>query len=368
MTTAAIPPPPQLGPPAVSRFEYNLLTILRFVLGQVPAEQAMPLMKARASRPACLSRTAVELVQDTLAKGCVLFLVRSGGWRRERFLRAGQPTAGRVWDRVPEAERSLDFSRHALEFLIGLTADVPGGNNDTWDALTDELTPGDELLFYLAYEALTRDADTAAALQRKAAFRENRLAWLTHPGDFAGPDEPTPPRFDPLFEKQWAAILECLQPYLTVHWIRAERQKGLAADWKAMRLRGRAEFAALSAFLAAAERAGRYDLARFVLRANAELLSAGDPAVTDWTGGLAGNAPARLADRLETQRAALAFVRTAETLAGWEQQARSIGYFDDGYAAAQLWKADWEAANGDEVVARARRLLRQLEPLNISPA
>ena len=33
------------------------------------------------------------------------------------------------------------------------------------------------------------------------------------------------------------------------------------------------------------------------------------------------------------------------------------------YAASQLWKADWEAARGDEAAAKARRLMEQLDPL-----
>jgi hypothetical protein len=47
----------------------------------------------------------------------------------------------------------------------------------------------------------------------------------------------------------------------------------------------------------------------------------------------------------------------------WERKARSVGYFDEDYQASQLWKADWEAADGDETAARAHRVLEQLEPL-----
>ena len=47
---------------------------------------------------------------------------------------------------------------------------------------------------------------------------------------------------------------------------RSERAKGQIGDWKRMRQQGRAEFAALTAFLAAAEKAARPDLARFVLQ------------------------------------------------------------------------------------------------------
>ena len=62
----------------VSRFETNLLTILDCFLGRGPLEQALPLIVSRAPQPDCLSRAAVELVQDRLAKGCALRLAKAG--------------------------------------------------------------------------------------------------------------------------------------------------------------------------------------------------------------------------------------------------------------------------------------------------
>jgi hypothetical protein len=52
-----------------------------------------------------------------------------------------------------------------------------------------------------------------------------------------------------------------------------------------------------------------------------------------------------------------------ETLAAWQDRARYVGYYDEGYQASQLWKAEWEAANGDRVAARARAAVEMLEPL-----
>src|SRR5436309_2743163 len=98
------------SPKLVSRFEANLLRILRFFVKQVPAEQAMPLVGDRFDPPKCLSAAAVELVQDSLAKGCVLYLVRAGAWKRDRFLRNGEPKFGRLWDRSPVEGLALEFS------------------------------------------------------------------------------------------------------------------------------------------------------------------------------------------------------------------------------------------------------------------
>jgi hypothetical protein len=109
---------------AVMRFEHNLLRILHFFLGRVPLEQARSLIQAPAEkgRPKCLSKPAVELVQDALRKGTVELLARAGGWRPEAFLRNGKAKEGRLWDRTPPRELGLPFSRHALDFLIWITS------------------------------------------------------------------------------------------------------------------------------------------------------------------------------------------------------------------------------------------------------
>ena len=50
--------------PRVSRFEAELLTILQGFLGHVPRSQLLPLLARASQRPKCLSRQAVELIQD----------------------------------------------------------------------------------------------------------------------------------------------------------------------------------------------------------------------------------------------------------------------------------------------------------------
>jgi hypothetical protein len=348
----------------VSKFEYNLLRILRFVLGHMPAEQAGALIYARPdSTPPCLSRTCVRLVCDMLAKGLVLHLVRSGGWRDERFLRANEPVQGRVWERQPPAARQLTFSEHPLTFLVWLTAEKPNDAKEPWDAPPAELTPADELFFALAFDALRALPDAAAALAPKKAFRRNPLCWLLAPAECSAQDEPDPPPFAPWMTGARATMLECLQPVLAQRWVRTERSKGQIGDWKRMRHQGRAEQATLAAFLAAAEAAARPDLARFLLRTASALLAGPELDPGFWTGGLQGSGPPRLADRLETQRVALAVPRQLDTLQRWDRRARSVGYFDDDYQASQLWKADWEAAAGDAIASHAKRILERLEPL-----
>ena len=56
-------------------------------------------------------------------------------------------------------------------------------------------------------------------------------------------------------------------------------------------------------------------------------------------------------------------LRQQPRLQEWERRARSVGYWDEGYAASQLWKADWERFQGDEVTERAQNIIRQLDPM-----
>jgi hypothetical protein len=367
MTRTAAPPtrPPEPdGPRQVSKFEFNLLRILRFLVGHFPADQGLQLVRSSASRPDCLGGGAVDLVKDTLGKALVLFLTRAGGWRNDRYLRNNAPTPGRVWERIPLDERTLEFSRPVLDFLLWLTAEKVHETKQAWDTAPKALTPADELFFWLAFDAMRTDPDLLAVLRKKDAFRLNPLCWISVPGDVADPDsnKPAAPDMAPMFTDLRAVLLECLQSHLTHRWTRSERAKGQIGDWKRMRQQGQAEFVGLQAFLQAAEAARRTDLARFVLRTNAATLQS-DLTPAFWTGGLQGSGPPRLADRLETQRAALALPRQMETLEAWQEHARYVGYFDEDYQATQMWKAEWEAANGDRVAARARAAVEMIEPL-----
>ncbi len=354
MTTDLAP----IGPPAVSRFEYNLLRILRFLVGQMPADQAMNLVYAKLPVPPCLSRVCIRIAQDTLAKASVLHLAESGGWRRERFLVDRRPTEGRVWERLPLELRKLAFGPSPLAFLMWLTAEKPTDTTNRWDA-PGGLTAADELFFLMAYDELKAEPEVAQALAEKHYFRGNPLVRLAYAGDFAG----AVPDFAGCFSGTRVSILECLQPVLAQRWIRSERAKGQIGDWKRMRRQGEVELDTLRAFLKAAQDARRPDLARFVLAANSVLLAPPELGLGFWTGGLQGQGPGRLADRIETQRAALAFPRQLETLQSWERQARNVGYYEEDYAASQLWKADWESARGDAVAAKARALVERLDPL-----
>jgi hypothetical protein len=303
-------------------------------------------------------------VQDRLAKGCIQILARAGGWRRERFLRGDRVAEGRLWERTPPAELGLTFSSHALGFLVGMTANVLGQKEGKprWGGPADQ-PPGDWLLAYLAYGAL-RDTQLGPVVRGHLPFAANFLCRLAHAEDFAaaGGLEVRP---GPWTAGVGACILEALQPELARQVMRTEQAKGQVRDWNELRGIGRGQEAVLTPLLQGLATAGRQDLARFLLEAAAALLTEGvTPAF--WVGSLHGSG-GRLAERTETYRLALTGLRHLAVLRQWERQARAVGYFDEGYPAAQLWKAEWERWNGELLYSRAKAIIRQLDPMTPSP-
>jgi hypothetical protein len=348
-------------PRLVSRFEANLLRILHFLLRRDQSPQTLDLIHGNMEAPPCLSRNCVELVQDALVKGCVSILARAGGWRVERFLRDGQIAEGRLWERHAPPDLALTFSENTLRFLIWITANNPAAKNPHWPVLDlKQITVGDAFLFYLAFGAL-RETESGNLLRGKDLFVNNGLCRLAYPDHLTRVAQNRRMDFALWTSGTGAGVLEALQPELTRRWQEIERTKGRVSHWTWMQALGRSQERVLVSFLEAVDRAARRDLARFLLVALHALLP-DNPQLEWWTGGLRSAGP-RLMDRSVTNRAALVLPRVMSRLQEWEQQARAVGYFDENYAASQLWKSDWEHWHGDALAGRAAALLHQIEPL-----
>src|SRR5262245_61094900 len=345
---------------SVSRFENNLLRILHCFLGRLPVDQVQKDVSGRfaGGRPPCLSRNAVELVLDALAKGCVSNLARAGGWRRERFLREDRPKLGRLWERTPPANLGLTFTACSLDFLIWITAVNPLAPRTAWKA-PQELSAGDMLLLCHAYGAL-RPTEISPSLRTQQAFSRNGLCRLMYPEDFSDLEAP-PADFVPWTTGAGSCILEAYQPDLFRRWLEVEQGKARLTDWQEMRRLGKAQEQVLDGFLTAAVQAGRRDLARFLLRVLAEVLDEfASPRF--WIGGLQGSGP-RMAEREETYRGALAVVRHMERFRLWQRQARQDGPFDETFSRSQLFLADWERFDGEALHRRAQEIIRRLDPM-----
>ena len=290
------------APRVVTPFESRLLRILHAIVRHAPPDPVLTLISERPSRPPTLSRTCVDLVADSLAKGCMTFLVRAGGWRRDWFLHDGQPRDGRLWERWGPANLGFAFSSHTLEFLIWITAHRPGDRTPSLELPSDQLTPADRLLLFLSYD-LIRETDAGPALRAVPAIAQDGLIRLACAEDFAGIPKIAGPEFAPWLTGLGAAMFEALQPLLCDRWVTMERQKAQIGDWTALRDLGLVQEQVLTAFVEAVEKADRPDLVRFLLRAAAAVLS---PSVSleSFVGGLQGSGPPRLADRVEVHRRA----------------------------------------------------------------
>jgi hypothetical protein len=345
---------------SVSRFEADLLRILQAVLGRVPAEGVRGLITARCPRPKCLSRGAVHLVQEALAKGCVWRLAREGGWIVDRHIRGDCVASGRLWERTSPEDLGLRFSGSTLEFLIWLTAEHPADRPARWKLKLHDLSISDRLVLFYGYEVLRAGAGPSRPVDLPQ-FARHALCRLAFTEDFSGATSPITPDFSSWVEGLGACVLEALQPYLAERWITSEREKLLISEPSRVTALGRAQAAILKGFLDAVERTGRWDLARFLLLAAATTLRDEQwlrPRA--WASSLK---ELRVADRAEVYRAALAFPHCLVRLREWDRQARGVGYFDEGYAAGQLWKADWEAHGGDALCEQAAAIVRTLDPL-----
>lgn len=344
----------------VNRFESNLLKIVSGLVDRAPRTEILPLILRAMERPACLGRDAVELLQAALAKGCVRMLA-AGGWRRERFLRGERPVEGRLWQRTSPAELTLSFSRNTIDFLIWLTASGPAAARGFWRPADEKaLTLGDRFVLFLAFRAL-RGTDSAKVFARRKVFASHALCWLAFPNEFAGVQTGVPLDWSTWTAAGGACIVEALQHELADHWMRAERSKEEIALPEQMQSLGDVQRRVLGEWFSALEQSGRRDLCRFVLMAASRLLRE-QTSADAWLRRLDVRGLS-MDRRAETYRAAFAFLESLAALRTWERQARNVGYFDDGYAASQLWKSDWERFQADAACAVAGDLLRRADPI-----
>lgn len=347
----------------VSRFEANLLRLLYFFFRREPLERALPLVENRMEQPPCLSRNAVRLIEQGLAKGCTHELARRGGWRVERHLRGDRVIEGRLWQRTDPQLLGFRFSASTLDFLIWITACRPNDKEGGWQPQEEDLTPADRLLLYFAYEMLREGAESlgVSEMRRRQPFNQHGLCWLAFPGDYRTQPAEHVPNLVPWVSGPGAEMVEALQPELAEQWLQVEGNKERIVDPVQMRLIGSSQEKVLERFLTAIETVNRFDLARFMLQVAKKLLPPGVQSVS-WIAGLQ-TVGLRLADRAATYQGALAFVRQLPRLQGWARLARQTRFFDDGYSAAQLWLADWEMFQGDELADRAQNLIRQVDPM-----
>lgn len=123
----------------------------------------------------------------------------------------------------------------------------------------------------------------------------------------------------------------------------------------------------LCSFFDAVDTANRRDLCRFFLIAMKQYLhesiASGNPTATGW-GYQLDLGSLKIAERSKVYRSAVAPFRQMARIDKWNRIARATGFYDEGYAAAQLWNSDWEQLHGDQILNQTEALLNRLEPLS----
>lgn len=342
---------------AVSRFESNLLRILHCFMGHAELGLVLPAIVRPLPRPNCLSRDAIELVQQSLATGTVMLLARGGAWSKQRHLRDGQIHEGSLWQRTKPGELGLRFSPATLEFLIWLTQADATKQMPTFVPQQKSLTLGDQFLMYRAARTL-RDTTLMNKWYRNPFVRSNALIALTMPEYFAEAKVVPTPNFQAWMTDTGACVLEAMQDELARTWVMLETNKAKISKPDFMQRFGKSQEVVLNDLFDAVDQHGRRDLCRFLLETAKSLLDA-TSGREQWILSL-DTTDLRIAERTEIYESASAFLRATKRLSQWHTESIGVGYFDEGYAESQLWKSMWESLEASEAVEHANRILQEL--------
>lgn len=344
-------------PATVAQSEADMVTMARALVGGPAAQDDIwALLCAPRKMPPRIGPTCAELLEDTLCHAWAALWQR-GGAAPDASIRAGAVVRGRLWER--HATPALDFTTASIEllrWLTGVSFAAPASTIPDLPART--LAVGDQVLVYLALDA-AKHTPALRVIAAQPFVRGCALAWLAFPASFAGR---TPaPAFDALVTGVGAIVVEALRLDLGKRWQAGELTKRALTDPEQLIALGATQEVVLEGFMAAASRAGRRDLATFVIDAAAPLLARNlspQPGVLDSSATLSTRARARLA----AGALARAVVRWGE----WDQQHRGIRFIDDDYAAAQLLLERFEPI-GASGVARAQMWLADLASLAPTP-
>lgn len=316
----------------VSASEFDLLSVARCLVSGDGESVSWILQRSR-DMPKAFSPQCHALLEDLLAKGVLLRLMRWGGWQDTRSLQGLEVKKGRLWER--HESLSLRYSDASLQVLVAL---VGGSLSARVPKLkVAELSLGDELVMLFALD-LVEEANCSNYFGQSPAVRKSPLCWLARPNLLAPHGVPEDLDFEPWVSGEGAVVLESLGPQLMRRWVAAEWGKALVVEHEGLALIGQAQKLVLQSFLASCEKACRPDLAFFLVRAAATLAKSGVGA-QDLVAGLGKHR--NMSERSLALAGAAAFIEGLAPLQRWVQENRALRFFDDEYEAGQLLLEEW---------------------------
>lgn len=334
--------------------------IVSGLIGSSHVADIIPLLVRPQKRPRCLSRDCVNWLQDAIAKGCTQRLAREG-WRDEPAQTVAGRKQGRLWNRYKPDSMRLQFSRNSMLMLLWLTSVNAGASKATGRIRVETMTDGDHILNLLVFDRLGYARPVQQHLADKAAFKANPLVTLLFP-DVATVDLDDPEvDFTPWFQPDRAWVLEALQTWLASRWVEFELESKRESKPSQLRRRGRIATAVLTAYLDAADAADRRDLAMFLIPVVGRIFEKVGQQDGRWFGRV-NVQNFRMSERAEIYQVGLATFHSVSRLNRWQQEARSVSFYDDHYEASQFWLSRWENLGADDVVQRAAELIRAENP------
>lgn len=340
--------------------EAELLAIARALVtpdaySQVSASLATPTTVTK------IGPTAMGLLEDTLAKGIVKTLARLGGARRRIRPDTSSTKAARVFE--VRATPKIAFGPYTFELLAWLAGSALAAKTVEPLFTGTPRTLGDELCAYLALRLV--EGQRAERALGASPGLQTPLTALGFVRTFARHETAVTPTFESLLATvEGRTVVECLELDLARRWISGaswDETDVLDAE-HAVRIVN-AERAVLDAWLDAIDRAGRWDLAGFLVDAGARVLAPGldardialraAPPVTK-TGTLRA--------RTESRQRAGALFRALGRVQAKRDDLALVRFIDDDYDLAQATLSAWEIL-GRDAFARAENVVTALGAL-----
>ena len=343
---------PQRASLTITRAETNVLTLARVAVGAIPAMDVMRLLVSSVSTPVRLGPTARAALADTLSRGTVLALARQGGW-----ITFGDQ---RLWER--SSPPKLGYTGNLIRLINWLLATPLTEVEQPPLTLKGPLTAAEDAFVALLLDRL-RGTGCEAALARQPALRSSPLTILAHAGLLVREAPLTGQvHFDVHALAPW---VEGFRTLLARSWLALERQRRELTEPSVLTRIGQTQEAVLGGFLDAIHRAGRHDLATFLIDVGVQWVTP-ERKAEDFTKSMSLDAPLR--ERTEARRRSAAVLRALAILRTWDQEHRSVRFIDEGYDVAQRLVADWERL-GERGFTRAAELVTELDAIpTLAPA
>jgi FtsH ternary system domain X6 len=344
---------PDDGPPQVAASEADLVTMARALIAPHTYDM-WSLVASSRPMPPKIGPTAARLVADALAQMWPALWKRDGA-RPGASIDNGRVVRGRGWER--HAVTPLVYSSTTIALLRWMVGNALASGGHIEKLPTMPVQIGDQIAIYLALD-VTAGTPAQAVIARQPLVQATPLAWLGFPHLMTGTDTPD---LEALVTGAGAIVVEALTLDLAARWRTIELGKRTMIDPDALVALGKAQDAILDGFMAACDRAGRRDLAGFVLEAALPLLERGiAPIPTDL------DVTKPLSVRAAARNAAGALLRGVQRWREWDERHRGVRFLDDDYEASQLLLSRFERV-GRAGVDRAAQWLADLASLAPTP-